>query len=194
MSAVSAAASGVSPTVWTGPRRRSLQSLHALIVAVAAFFAAASTTQAIEIGKPAPAFELPSPGSAARISLGQYKGKVVFVDFWASWCGPCRQSLPLYEKLHAELAHEDFAILAINLDENAADAQAFLAQHPVSYTILSDPEGDVPKSFGLVGMPSSYLIDRDGILRAVHTGFDPADIAKLRAEIEGLLGKHDAAH
>ena len=176
--------------LWTRlrPRPQARALAYALLVVVTTLLGTVAA-QAVEIGSPAPAFTLPSSGSDARVGLAQYKGKVVFVDFWASWCGPCRQSLPLYEKLRAELAHEDFAILAINLDENAADAKAFLVEHPVSYTILSDPAGDVPKSFGLVGMPTSYLIDRDGIVRSVHTGFDPADIAKLRGEIQALLGK-----
>ena len=156
----------------------------------AALLAIATPTLAVEIGKPAPAFALTAISGGTSISLEQLKGKVVFVDFWASWCGPCRQSLPQYEKLRTELADKPFAIIAINLDEETADATAFLKQHPVNYTILRDPAGDVPKAFGLVGMPTSYLIDRDGIVRAVHTGFDPPDIDKLRVEIHALLEKH----
>jgi len=159
----------------------------------AALLLAAAPALAVDVGKPAPAFALTPMNSSAPVSLEQLKGKVVFVDFWASWCGPCRQSLPQYEKLRADLAHEEFAIVAINLDEEVAEATAFLEQHPVNYTILRDPAGDAPKAFGVAGMPTSYLIDRDGIVRAVHTGFDPADIDKLRVEIHGLLEKHTDA-
>ena len=148
---------------------------------------------AVDDGQPAPAFSLPPLGGGARVSLDAQKGKVVFVDFWASWCGPCRQSLPLYDKLNAELAQQPFTLLAVNLDEDDDAANGFLKEHPVHYTVLRDPAGDVPKAFGLVGMPTSYLIDQHGVVRAHHSGFDAKDLDTLRREIHGLLETHGDA-
>lgn len=159
------------------------------IALAAALLAAACAAFAVEPGAPAPGFRLQPFASAQPVSLADYKGKVVLVDFWASWCSPCRQSLPLYDKLATEFPPAEFAILAVSLDEDIADAKAFLAEHPVKYTTLQNPQGDIAKAFGLSGMPSSYLIDRDGIVRARHVGFTPADIDALRSEIAALIGK-----
>ena len=149
----------------------------------------AASAAAVEPGAPAPAFRLQTFGSGQPVSLADFRGKVVFVDFWASWCSPCRQSLPLYDRLRENYAATDFSVLAIGLDEDVADAKAFLAEHPVTYTTLQNPQGDVAKAFDLKGMPSSYLIDRDGIVRARHVGFEAKDIDALRKEIDGLVGK-----
>ncbi|HET7065943.1 MAG TPA: TlpA disulfide reductase family protein [Rudaea sp.] len=165
-------------------------SLARILSTIVMFVACATTHAAVEtvVGKPAPAFELPVLGSESRhIALESQRGKVVLLDFWASWCGPCRQSFPLYEKLHGELPAQDFTLLAINLDEMADGPAAFLFEHPVSYTSLADPAGDVAKKFGLVGMPTSFVIDRDGIVHSRHTGFKPQDIDALRSEIRGLI-------
>lgn len=157
------------------------------LATAAALLAAAAPVMAVEPGAAAPGFRLPAIDSAQQVSLTDYRGKVVFVDFWASWCSPCRQSLPLYDKLRTDYASGDFAILAISLDEDVADAKAFLAEHPVKYTTLQNPQGDVAKAFDLKGMPSSYVIDRDGIVRARHIGFEPKDIDALKKEIDGLV-------
>ena len=149
----------------------------------------AASAAAVEPGAPAPVFRLPTFDSGQAVSLADFRGKVVFVDFWASWCSPCRQSLPLYDQLREHYAAADFVVLAIGLDEDVADAKAFLAEHPVKYATLQNPQGDVARAFDLKGMPSSYLIDRDGIVRARHVGFEAKDIDALRKEIDGLVGK-----
>ena len=137
-----------------------------------------------------PALELPAmagePG--ATMSLAELSGKVVYLDFWASWCGPCRVSFPQLEALRSELGPRGFEILAVNLDEFEADALAFLEQVPVSYPVVRDAAGDSPASFGVLGMPTGFLIDRDGILRLIHQGYRKSDGAKLRQEIIHLLG------
>jgi thiol-disulfide isomerase/thioredoxin len=160
-----------------------------LAIAIAAVTATAwATVHMIDIGTPAPKFDLPVFGNAHRhIALDSLRGKVVMIDFWASWCGPCRQSFPLYEALRKELPAKDFTLLAINLDEMIDGPSAFLEEHPVGYASVADPEGDVAKQFGLIGMPSSFVLDRDGIVRARHTGFKPKDVDELRREITDLI-------
>ena len=160
----------------------------ATIVAIALNLSVASAAMAVEPGAPAPGFNAPTFDNKP-VQLSDYRGKVVFVDFWASWCSPCRQSLPMYSKLSGEFPASDFAVVAINVDENAEDARKFLAEHPVKYTTVQNPDGDIPKAFGINGMPSSYLIDRDGMIRDRHVGFDPKDINTLRGEITKLIGK-----
>lgn len=168
-----------------------MRNSSARILSIFVMFAACATAHAAAetvVGKPAPTFELPVLGSESRhITLESLRGKVVLLDFWASWCGPCRQSFPLYEKLHGELPALDFTLLAINLDEMADGPAAFLSEHPVSYTSLADPAGDVAKKFGLIGMPTSFVIDRDGVVHSRHTGFKPQDIEAVRGEILGLI-------
>lgn len=164
------------------------------IALAAALFAAASAGLAVEPGAAAPDFRLMPFSGTQPVSLSDYRGRVVLADFWASWCSPCRQSLPLYNGLQADFPASDFAIVAIGLDEDAADARAFLREHRVDYTALQNPDGSVAQAFGLKGMPSSYLIDRKGIVRYVHVGFEPRDIDALKREIAALIAKPAAAH
>ncbi len=143
----------------------------------------------IELGEPAPDLALPLLGDGSEVRLSDYTGKVVYVDFWASWCGPCRQSLPLYESLYQKLASDRFQILAVNLDEQLADAETFLERHPVSYPVLLDPAGDSARDWSLQVMPSSYLVDGQGRLAFIYAGFEISHLEKINDDIETLLEK-----
>ncbi len=141
------------------------------------------------MGQAAPAVQLPQLSSAGEVSLESLRGKVVYLDFWASWCGPCRISFPQLEQLRNELGPDGFEVLAINVDEVEADARRFLSEVPVSYLVVRDSEGITPGTYGILGMPTGYLIDRQGIVREIHQGFRKSDGAQLRAAIVELLGE-----
>jgi thiol-disulfide isomerase/thioredoxin len=121
---------------------------------------------------------------------------VVLVDFWASWCAPCKESFPVLDSLHEELNSEGLEVVAVNVDEDRKSAQAFLAGRSPSLTVLFDPEGRMPEAFKVEGMPSSFLIDREGLVRFRHMGFTTQTRADLRREVSILLkeGKENAQH
>jgi len=154
---------------------------------------AAAGASGIASGQAALAVDLPilstREPSTGRMSLAELRGKVVYLDFWASWCGPCRMSFPQLEQLREELAPQGFEVLAVSVDEFEADALEFLDEIPVSYPVVHDGEGVTPQAYGILGMPTGYLIDRKGVVRLVHQGFRKHDGAKLKAEIIELLGE-----
>lgn len=130
-------------------------------------------------------FELPS--QQGTVSLKQHAGKLVYVDFWASWCGPCRQSFPFMNALQKKYGAAGLRIIAINLDQKSEDAQLFLAKNPAQFLIAFDPQGNVPKQYQVRGMPSSFLIGREGKLIFAHRGFKLADQEMLEAKIQHAL-------
>lgn len=144
---------------------------------------------ALESGDPAPPFVLPALEGSKTIRLIDYKGKVVYLDFWASWCGPCRVSLPLLSQLHQQLNARGFEVVAVDVDENPEDGRRFLEKFPVSYTVASDPTGLYASQYELIGMPSAFLIDRQGNVRIVHQGFKKGDIDKIREQVLMLLAE-----
>lgn len=164
------------------------------LIGAALAFAVNAQAHDIVPGTAAPNCKLAALGNGADHDLGQYKGKVLYVDFWASWCGPCAQSFPFMNKLDNELRNRGLQVVAINLDENAEDAKAFLDSHPASFVNVADASGgQCPQEFGVMGMPSSYLIDRHGVVRHVHVGFRPGEAEKFRALVEQLLADEPLA-
>jgi len=137
---------------------------------------------------PAPDFKLPVIANGdGSLVMDDLEGSVVYLDFWASWCGPCRLSLPALDAIYQELQDQGLVVAAITVDAVEEDALDFLERYPVSYPIAFDNSGDVPKAFAVNGMPSGYLIDRSGNVRAVHVGFQRGDEVALRDEIMAML-------
>ena len=134
------------------------------------------------IGKTAPDFTLPDGGKSLR--LADYRGKVVLVNFWASWCGPCVQETPGLVQLHHE--RPDLAILAISIDEDQGAYQRFLERLHVDYTTVRDPDEKVAKMYGTDGWPETYIIDRSGIIRRKVVGDPDWSNPEIRAFLQGL--------
>tara|TARA_B110000444_G_scaffold226516_1_gene231108 strand:- start:271 stop:756 length:486 start_codon:yes stop_codon:yes gene_type:complete len=132
-------------------------------------------------------FSAPKIVGNEQIRLSDYRGKIVFLDFWASWCLPCLVSLPAYDKMYRELDSEEFEIIAINVDEDINDGLDFLKDHPVAYLVLADPEGDVGVPYGIRSLPVSYLIDAQGRIVERYRSYKPGDEIELKQKIENLL-------
>lgn len=163
--------------------------LKHVVKAAALSIALMAQAHAVNTGATAPDFSLPSLDGASKVNLTDYKGKVVYLDFWASWCGPCRVSFPILDQLSKELKASGFEVVGVNVDEKTQDATNFLKESPVSFTLAADPKASLPETYGVQGMPTSYLIDRQGKVRMVHSGFKKADADHLKAEIVKLLGE-----
>ncbi len=116
------------------------------------------------------------------------KGKVVMIDFWASWCGPCKQSFPAMEELHQRYQDKGLVIIAINVDEKGSDMEAFLKKNAATFAVVRDAGQKLVEQAGIATMPSSFLIDREGKVRFMHTGFRGAETKKkYEEEIQLLL-------
>ena len=128
-----------------------------------------------------------SLAQSAELDLSQYKGKVVYLDFWASWCMPCRHSFPWMNKMHQQLSDKGLVIIAVNLDEERKDADGFLKVIPADFKIIYDPEAQLAEKHKVKGMPSAYIFDRSGKLVKTHIGFKNKDSDSVRKYIELLL-------
>ncbi len=161
--------------------------LHALIVTVAcaAYLGAPTLAYALERGDPAPNVSL--PGIDGSVSLAPRAGRWLYVDFWASWCAPCKRSFPWMNGMHSKYAARGLDIVAVNVDQRRSDADRFLKGTPAQFAIAFDPAGDTPKRFNVKAMPSAYLIDPQGRVRFVHRGFNESDAEVLEREIAKFI-------
>ena len=147
-----------------------------------------ATASAIAVGpgEPAPAFALPNAAGEA-VELAKFRGTVVYVDFWASWCPPCRRSFPWMNEMTRKYGPKGLAVVAINVDKKREDAEKFLRQSPAEFTVVYDPAGKAPASFNVKAMPSSYLVDGTGKVVLVEIGFKDERKAELEERIRNAL-------
>lgn len=124
-----------------------------------------------------------------QVSLNQYRGQIVYLDFWASWCPPCLVSMPIMNELRNRLQSQGiaFEVVAVNVDSDPEDGMDFLEEKPVDFVVLSDPQGKTPAAYKIKGMPTSYLINPAGVIEFSHEGFRPGDGEKIEEEILKLL-------
>ncbi|HEX6834995.1 MAG TPA: TlpA disulfide reductase family protein, partial [Polyangia bacterium] len=137
-------------------------------------------------GQRAPEFSLPSL-SGSTVALSSMRGKVVLIDFWAQWCEPCKKELPQLDRLAKEYAGKGVVVVAVNIDKQKENAERMVKQLGVSLPVLLDPAGSVAATYDLPKMPTSFLVDKKGIVRFVHEGFEgSADVDRFRSELNQL--------
>ena len=127
--------------------------------------------------------------SDRRLRLTDFKGRIVLVDLWASWCAECQQSFPALDRLSREYRPRGVEIVAVNLDQHKKDAVAFLAMLPHEMLVVFDPRARLLEAFGAAGIPSSYLIDRQGTVRYQHSGYTAGTEAQYRQQLDFLLAE-----
>ncbi|MDO9105589.1 MAG: TlpA disulfide reductase family protein [Methylovulum sp.] len=159
------------------------KQLSTLALALACTF----TVDAADIGEPAPQFTLPTLQQNQPVALTAFSGKVIYLDFWASWCAPCRTSFPLLNALYSKLKAQGFEVIAVNLDEDKAKADQFIKEFPVGFTVLRDSKGEWADSYVVESMPTSFIIDKQGVVQHIHHGFSSADVTGLEQKITQLL-------
>jgi thiol-disulfide isomerase/thioredoxin len=159
--------------------RRALPALALGLVAATglvlpATASADSAAPALGSAKPAPDFTLPAVGGKS-LSLSQYKGQVVMINFWATWCGPCRQEMPLLDAMYRKYKGMGFTLIGVNVEPDSAAAEKFLKGLPVSFPVAFDADSKVSKLYNVQGMPSTVIVDRKGNARVLHKGYRPGD-------------------
>ena len=146
----------------------------------------AGTAFAGDAGGPAPSFTLAAL-TGQQAALSQYKGQVVMVNFWATWCGPCQQEMPLLDQMYKKYKPAGFTLIGVNVDKEAPAVKDLMARKPVSFPILLDPANQVSKAYHVDEMPSSVLIDRKGEIRYIHRGYRPGDENEYQDRIRQLI-------
>jgi len=159
---------------------------NSLVGLVFTVFAATSLASSGLTGRPAPDFALKS-SSGENLRLSEYRGDVVMVNFWATWCGPCRQEMPLLDELYTRYERVGFSLLGVNIDDDSRKAMNMISELGVNFPVLFDDRKEVSKLYEVDAMPVTVIIDREGNVRHVHQGYKPGYEDKYLDEIRSLL-------
>jgi peroxiredoxin len=155
-------------------------------IALGAFMVALGTPRAADKGDRAADFEAHAL-AGGTVRLSSLRGKVVLLDFWASWCEPCKKELPVLAKLASKLRPRGVEIVAVNIDNKRENADAFLKSHGVQLRVLLDPDGKIASKYDPPTMPTSFVIDQQGTIRQVNAGYDDGDEVKIERQLLALL-------
>src|SRR4029079_6118422 len=158
--------------------------IKGLALAAAVVLPAVATSSA----GPAPTFQLAGRGGKT-IDLSQYKGQVVMINFWATWCGPCRQEMPLLQDIYAKYKPMGFTLIGVNVEPSTGDPEGWLSKlpKPVTFPVAFDVDSKVSKLYNVAGMPTTVFIDRKGNVREIHRGYKPGDEDLYLTQIRTLL-------
>jgi len=149
-------------------------------------FAATSLASSGLVGQSAPDFALKS-AVGENVRLSELRGDVVMINFWATWCGPCRQEMPLLDDLYTRYERVGFSLLGVNIDDDSSRAMKMIEELGVNFPVLFDSKKDVSKLYEVEAMPVTVLVDRDGTVRHIHHGYKPGYEDKYLTEIRSLL-------
>ena len=157
-----------------------------LVGAAVSGLAGAAALAPLVTGNPAPAFQLGS-ADGQSLDLGSLKGKVVMINFWASWCGPCRKEMPILEQLNRQYRSKGLALIGVNVEPDSKTALDWLKATPVSFPILFDTESKVSKLYQVAGMPNTVILDRKGTVRYIHRGYQAGAENEYLDQIRQLI-------
>jgi peroxiredoxin len=167
-------------------QRPKYATLIPCIIALTLCAAFASSAAAEAAHRAAPDFTLKSQ-KGDNLKLSELRGKVILINFWASWCGPCRQEMPVLDQLYQHYRPLDFTVLGVNVEQDSDNARSLLKDVAVSFPILFDNENKVSKLYNVKGMPSTVLVDRDGNIRYMHIGYQPGTENEYQTQIRALI-------
>lgn len=163
-----------------------MKSASKIILLTLVFIFTSTAGWAASVSGPAPNFTLKSL-DGKNVKLSELAGNVVLINFWASWCGPCLQEMPLLNAIHKKYEPLGFTVLGVNVEENSANAKAFLADRGVDFPVLLDTKNKVSKLYDVIAMPTTVVVDRDGNMRFLHKGYKAGDENEYRKMVKKLV-------